>query len=112
MDTQKNIYRSKDLIPFEPTHPGEVLKEELQARGISQKKFAQMLNLQYTFLNEIVNGKRPVSTDMALMLETALGIEATFWINLQTRYNLQVARKDKNLSERLKEKRKDCDSLY
>ena len=56
------------------THPGEVLKEELEARGMSQKKFSELLNVPYTQLNEILNGKRPVTTDFALMMEAALGI--------------------------------------
>ena len=54
------------------THPGDVLKEELAARGISQKKFSEVLNVPYTQLNEILNGKRPVTTDFALMVEAAL----------------------------------------
>ena len=45
------------------THPGDVLKEELEVRGISQKKFAEALSLPYTQLNEILNGKRPVTTE-------------------------------------------------
>ena len=94
------------MIPFEPTHPGEVLKEELESRGISQRKFAGVIGIQYTALNEIANGKRAISTDFAIMLEAALGIDALFWINLQTRYNVQTARKDSKLSERLKQIRK------
>lgn len=53
------------------THPGDVLKEELEARGISQKKFSEVLSVPYTQLNEILNGKRPVTTDFALMMEAA-----------------------------------------
>ena len=56
------------------THPGDVLKEELEARGISQKKFSEVLSIPYTQLNEILNAKRPVTTDFALMMEAALGI--------------------------------------
>ncbi len=106
METTRKVYRAEDLIPFEPTHPGEVLKEELESRGISQRKFAGVIGIQYTALNEIANGKRAISTDFAIMLEAALGIDALFWINLQTRYNVQTARKDSKLSERLKQIRK------
>ena len=84
------------------THPGDVLKEELQARGISQKKFSEVLSIPYTQLNEILNGKRPVTTDFALMMEAALGINPELLINMQTRYNMSVARQKKSLSERLK----------
>ena len=72
------------------THPGDVLKEELEARGISQKRFSEILNVPYTQLNEILNGKRPVSTDFALMVEAALGINPELLINMQARYNLAV----------------------
>ena len=83
------------------THPGDVLKEELQARGISQKKFSEVLSIPYTQLNEILNGKRPVTTDFALMMEAALGINPELLINMQTRYNMSVARQKKTLLARL-----------
>ena len=65
---------NNDLRPYMPTHPGEVLKDELQARGISQKKFSSLIGVSYTMLNEILNGKRPISADMSLLLEAALGL--------------------------------------
>jgi addiction module HigA family antidote len=84
------------------THPGDVLKEELEARGISQKKkFSEVLSIPYTQLNEILNGKRPVTTDFALMMEAALGINPELLINMQTRYNMSVARQKKTLLARL-----------
>lgn len=103
METSRKIYRESELIPFEPTHPGEILKEELESRGISQRKFAGIIGIQYTALNEIVNGKRPISTDFAIMLEAALDIDAIFWVNLQTRYNMQTARNNAKLLERIKQ---------
>jgi addiction module HigA family antidote len=74
------------------THPGDVLKEELEARGIPQKKFSEVLSIPYTQLNEILNGKRPVTTNFALMMEVALGINPELLINMQMRYNMSVAR--------------------
>ena len=87
-----------DLIPYLPTHPGEALKEELEARNISQRKFAEMIGMPYTALNEIANGKRSVTAETALKIEAALDIEAIFWLNMQTRYNMQTARRDSGLS--------------
>lgn len=52
------------------THPGDVPKEELEARGISQKKFSELLNVPYTQLNEILNGKLPVTTDLKLLQQS------------------------------------------
>lgn len=74
------------------THPGDVLKEELEARGIPQKIFSEVLSIPYTQLNEILNGKRPITTDFALMMEAALGINLELLINMQMRYNMSVAR--------------------
>ena len=54
---------------FYPTHPGEVLKDELEERGISQRKFAESIGMGYSVLNEILNGKRPITTTSALMFE-------------------------------------------
>ena len=73
-------------------HPGDVLKEELEARGISQKKFSEVLSVPYTQLNEILNGKRPVTTDFALMMEAALGINPELLINYQYADALQYVR--------------------
>lgn len=94
-----------------PTHPGDIIKEELIVRNISQKLFAEYSDLSYTMLNEILNSKRPITTEIALVFESALGISAELLIDLQSRYNLQVAREDKKNILRLKKIRKACASL-
>ena len=91
---------------FYPTHPGEVLKEELEERGISQRKFAESIGMGYSVLNEILNGKRPVTTTSALMFEAALDIPADSLLKLQMKYNMHTARKDNALVEKLKQIRK------
>ena len=91
-----------------PTHPGDVLKEELESRNISQKKFAELINVPYTQLNEILNGKRSVSTDFALMMEASLGINPDLLINMQNRYNMSIARRKPMLVERLDFIRRAC----
>ena len=101
MEAQNHIFGLYDLKTTDPTHPGIVLKEELESRKITQRKFSEVIGLQYTALNEIVNGKRPISTDFAILLEAALGIEAMFWINMQTRYNISVAKNNKKLSAKI-----------
>ena len=92
---------ANNLTPFEPTHPGEVLKEEIEIRSISQKKLAAQMGISYTVLNEVLNAKRPVSTEYALLFEAALGIEAEMLIKMQARYNVQTIRQDKSWIERL-----------
>ena len=94
------------------THPGDVLKEELEARGISQKKFAEVLAVPYTQLNEILNGKRPVTTDFALMVEAALGINPELLINMQMRYNMSAARQKKPLIARLMDIKRACAAVF
>lgn len=87
--------------PYTPTHPGDVLKEEIEHRGISQKKLSQELGISYTMLNEILNSKRPVTETLALLFEAALGVEAEMLINMQARYNMQTALNDNQLIARL-----------
>lgn len=94
-----------------PTHPGEIIKEELSVRGISQKQFAEYSDLCYTMLNEILNSKRHVTTEIALVIESALGINAELLINMQSSYNLQISRQDKKINLRLNKIRKACASL-
>lgn len=94
------------------THPGDVLKEELEARGITQKRFSELLNVPYTQLNEILNGKRPVTTDFALMVEAALGINPELLINMQSRYNMSVAKQKKPLMAKLSAIKKACAAIF
>jgi addiction module HigA family antidote len=93
-------------FPFRPVHPGELLKDELEYRHLSQKAVAKQLGVPYTAFNEILNGKRPVTTDFALFMEAALGVPAYILVGMQTDYNLQVAQKDSKINKRLSEIRK------
>lgn len=81
---------AKDLIPFVATHPGSILKEELEARGISQKEFAKRIGILPPNLNDVLHGRRNVTEQLAMKLEEALGIPFQSWINLQSRYNYLI----------------------
>lgn len=83
-----NLLKAEILL-----HPGEVLGEELEARSISQKDFADKLGLRPSHLNELIKGKRHVSAIIALKLEKHLRIDAGFWMRLQMDYDLKMARK-------------------
>lgn len=89
------------IQPFIPIHPGALIKDEIEARGITQRKLATIMAIQYTMLNEVLNGKRNVSTELALLFEAALEINAEMLINMQASYNLQVAKKNKTLLDRI-----------
>lgn len=97
---------ANNLTPSEPIHPGEMIKEEIEYRGLSQRKLAAQMGISATLLNEILNGKRAVSTEYALLFEAALGIDAEIWIRQQARYDMQVAKADKSFVERLANIRK------
>jgi addiction module HigA family antidote len=93
-------------FPFRPVHPGELLKDELEYRHLSQKTVAKQLNVPYTALNGILNGKRPVTADFAMFMEAALDIPAYLLVGMQTDYDLQVAQNDKKLIDRFNEIKK------
>ena len=69
---------ANNIIPFEPTHPGEMLREELECRGITQTKLANDIGVKVSLLNELINGKRDFTIEYAMMIEAALGIDADF----------------------------------
>jgi addiction module HigA family antidote len=87
-------------------HPGEMIKDEIIARGLTQKDLAQKMGVSYTVFNEILNGKRPVTTEYALLLEAALGTDANIWLGLQADYNMQKMKQDRSFMKRLEVIRK------
>ena len=97
---------ANNLEPFRPTHPGEVLKDELEYRGISQKQLAAEMGISYTLLNEVLNGKRQVNTELALLVEAALDIPAESLLQMQARYNMLTAKRNKSFMEKLQNVRK------
>ncbi|MFJ4044711.1 HigA family addiction module antitoxin [Microbacterium sp. NPDC089987] len=81
---------SEKLYP--PIHPGEVLMEDfIEGFGITQNKLAVSIGVPPRRINEIVHGKRAITADTALRLGRYFGISPQFWLNLQTRYELELA---------------------
>ncbi|MEX2445648.1 MAG: HigA family addiction module antitoxin [Alkalispirochaeta sp.] len=73
----------------EPTHPGEILREEfLEPMGLTQQELADAIHVPFQRVNEIVRGRRAMSTSTALRLSRYFGTSAGFWMNLQLRYDL------------------------
>jgi addiction module HigA family antidote len=97
---------ANNLEPYYPTHPGEILKEEIEYRGISQRKLAAEMEMSYTVLNEILNAKRPVNTEFALLIEAALGLDAEPLLKMQARYNMLMAKRNSTFNEKLNKVRK------
>ena len=82
-----------------PTHPGKILKRELEARGLSANKVALALGVPSGRITDILNGKRAITPDTAIRLGEFFVNSPQFWLNLQTRYDLLKA--EHELNERL-----------
>jgi len=78
---------------FPPIHPGEILVTEfLEPMGISQYRLAKDIGVTPRRVNEIAHGRRAISADTALRLSHFFSMEAQFWLNLQSRYDMEVAK--------------------
>jgi len=89
-------------VKLTPIHPGEILREEfLEPMGISQYRLAKDISVPPRRINEIVHGKRSITADTALRLGRFFSMSAQFWLNLQSRYALEVT--EDSLKDRLAE---------
>jgi addiction module HigA family antidote len=84
-----------------PVHPGEILKEEIEYRGISQGKLAAQIGMQYKMLNHILNERRPLTPTTAMLFEAALGIDSDLLMRMQLKYNMRVIKQDQSFADRL-----------
>lgn len=83
-------FTTADQLP--PVNPGEVLMEDfIEGFGITQHKLAVSIGVLPLRINEIVHGKRAITADTALRLGRYFGVEPQFWLNLQSRYELELA---------------------
>lgn len=89
------------IEPYAPTHPGEVIKDEIEYRGVSQRAIATQIGVSYSQLNEVLNGKRPLNTEMAMLIAAALDIDAEPLLTMQTRYDIITARRNNAFARRL-----------
>ncbi len=82
-----------------PTHPGEILLEEfLNPLGITQVQLAEHIGVPVQRVNEVVRGKRGITPETAWLLGQALGTTPQFWVNLQSNYELVMAKPRKRVS--------------
>ena len=114
--------RANDIITAFPTHPGEILKDEIEYRGISQRQLEDEMGIAYrgisqrqledemgiaySALNKILNARRPVTEKTALLFEAVLGVNAEPLLKMQMRYSLQSTKKDSSFMARLAKVRK------
>ncbi|MDO9112055.1 MAG: HigA family addiction module antitoxin [Desulfatirhabdiaceae bacterium] len=79
---------------LDPINPGEILREDfLEPMGISINQLSRDLSVPPNRISEIVNGKRAITADTALRLQRYFGVEAQFWLNLQTEYDLRMMKR-------------------
>jgi len=83
---------NKDFL--DPITPGEILREDfMEPIGISMNKLSRDIDVPPNRISEIVNGKRGITADTALRLERYFGVEAQFWLNLQSEYDLRIIKR-------------------
>ncbi len=83
---------NKDFL--DPITPGEILREDfMEPMGISMNKLSRDIDVPPNRISEIVNGKRGITADTALRLERYFGVEAQFWLNLQSEYDLRIIKR-------------------
>ena len=82
----------QDAVPARAIHPGELLREELKIRKFTQKRFAEMTAILPSQLNEVINGKRGISAEMALKIGPALKMDPILWAKSQMIYELDLAK--------------------
>lgn len=84
----------KNMHPFVATHPGELVRDEMRERGLTQKQLAVLAGLSPTVVSEVVRAKRSVTEEIAASLEKALGIPVVMWLNLQSQYDNDISAQD------------------
>ena len=87
----QSIMNKESLTPFVATHPGEMIKDELKERKMTQKQLAAESGIKASVLSETINGKRSVSLSVAIAIEKVLGVPADVLMNMQTQYDLDTA---------------------
>ena len=97
---------ANEMIPAVLTHPGMVIKDEIEYRGISQHTLSIQTGIAYSAINEMLNGRRPITEKTALLLEAALDISAETIMSMQYRYNMLKAKKDSTFMARVANIRK------
>jgi len=99
----ENIVLGKNGQPIHSRiaiHPGEVLKDEVEARSLIKKEFAAAIELLPQHLSELFAGKRNITAALAIKLEEVLDIDAEFWLHLQNEHDLTIVRNKKKVTKK------------
>lgn len=84
---------ANDMIPGDIIHPGEIIKDELDARDMSQQDLADKIKMSKSEISLLLHGHRNITPTIAVLLEKAIDIDAEIWMNLQVKYDINLVRK-------------------
>ena len=84
--------------------PGEIIKDEIEARGWTQTQFAKILGRPYQVVNGILNGKREITPESALQIAAALGTSAEIWVRMEAEYRLHLAEQNFRSTDEISER--------
>lgn len=101
----KNLYRLDNIVPFAAVHPGELIRDELKERDMTQKQLAEIIGMPAPVLNDIIKGRRNINTETAILLQDVFGIEARLWLSLQNQYDIDKANIDARMNKRREQTR-------
>lgn len=93
---------ANNLTPNHATHPGEIIFDEIEYLHISQKDFAERIGVSRTLVNLVLKGKRPVTTEFALLTEAAIDLPADMLLRMQARYDRWKVERQPEFMEKLK----------
>ena len=96
----------KRKVTYATIHPGMVLKEDMEAKGLSNKEFASTIGMPASVLSDLINGKRNITPDIAVLLESTIGRDAAYWLALQAARDIEVAKE----KEDFKRKQQDIET--
>lgn len=88
-------------MPFTAVHAGEYIKDELEARRMTQKELATLTGIQTSILNDIIRGRRNVTAEQSVLIGKAMEIDDTFFYDMQKKYDIDCARISRNVAEQL-----------
>ena len=97
---------ANNTSPAEATHPGEIILDEIEHLGISQKDFAERIGVSRSLVSQVLSGKRAVSTEFALLTEAAIDLPADLLLRMQARYDRWKVEKEPAFMDRLSKIRK------
>lgn len=93
-------FKLNDCVPCIAIHPGEIIKDELDAREMKQKELASFMGMPTSVLNDIIKGRRAITPEVAVLLQEILSIDASYWLSLQNQYDIDKANINTKIIER------------